>query len=101
MSRHTQRVAELLAHEAALFLAREALSDPLITVTRAVAEAHGGRATVFVSVLPEEKSRSALSFLARRRETFSDYLKTHARLAPLPRIDFALDTGEENGHLPV
>lgn len=90
------RVTEIIAHEAAKFIAREAGNESLITVIRAQSASHGERITVFVSVFPVEKARSALAYLERQREAFSDYLKTHARLR-LPRIDFMLDNGEYSG----
>jgi hypothetical protein len=94
--RQAQRAAEIIAHEAALFIAREAGTESLITVIRAQSESHGERIMVFVSVFPIDKTRAALAFLERQRETFSDYLKKHARLR-LPRIDFMLDNGEHSG----
>ena len=85
-----ERVTEIIAHAAAVFIAREAGTESLITVIRAESVAHGERATIFVSVFPEEKALTALAFLARRREAFSDYLKQHTHLR-LPRVDFLLD----------
>ena len=87
-SHQSERAAEIVA--------REAGSDSLITVIRAQSVAHGERMNVFVSVFPVEKARTALAFLERQREAFSDYLKEHARLR-LPRIDFLLDNGELSG----
>lgn len=92
--KQSERAAEIVAHEAAQFIAREAGSESLITVIRAETRAHGDRMMVFVSVFPVEKARAALAFLERQREAFSDYLKQHARLR-LPRIDFMLDNGEQ------
>ena len=90
------RATELIAHEAAQFIAREAGTESLITVTRAQSVAHGDRMLVFVSVYPVEKARAALSFLERQREAFSDHLKKHVRMR-LPRVDFMLDNGEQLG----
>jgi len=94
--KQANRAAEIVAREAAQFIAREAGSESLITVIRAQSVAHGDRILVFVSVFPIEKAQAALNLLARKREAFSDYLKTHARMR-LPRIDFMLDNGEESG----
>ncbi|MDP2651941.1 MAG: hypothetical protein Q8O94_02305 [bacterium] len=94
--RQSDRAAEIVAREAAQFIAREASNESLITVIRAQSVAHGERVMVFVSVFPVEKTRAALAFLERQREAFSDYLKTHARLR-LPRVDFMLDNGEQLG----
>lgn len=98
--RQTSRAAEIVAREAALFIAREAGKESLITVIRAQSVAHGDRILVFISVFPIEKAHAAIAFLERKREAFSDYLKSHARLR-LPRIDFLLDNeGVSLGELP-
>ena len=94
------RVTEIVAREAAQFIAREAGNNSLITVIRAQSTSHGDRILVFVSIFPEEKSQTALAFLERQREEFSEHLKTHARLRPLPRIDFLLDNREITGEHP-
>ena len=94
--RQSERAAEIVAHEAAEFIQREAGTESLITVIRAQSVAHGDRMMVFVSVYPVEKARSALAFLEHRRAAFSDHLKQHARLR-LPRVDFMLDNGEHTG----
>lgn len=95
MSLHTNRAEHLIAELAAAFILREAGLDSLITVTHAKATSRGDRYIVFVSILPDDKVRPALSFLERQRQAFSDYLKVHARLRPLPRVDFMLDPGGE------
>lgn len=87
---------EIIAHEAANFITREAGPDSLITVTRASIAGRGEHVIVFLSVFPIEKARPALAFLERQREAFSEHLKKHARIMPLPRVEFALDPGEEN-----
>jgi ribosome-binding factor A len=96
MSRRDDRIATTIAHEAAAFIAQEASTESLITVTRAIPFAHGERYSVMVSVFPEDKASAALAFLERKRGAFSEHLKANARLGPLPRIEFALDTGEQN-----
>ena len=93
------RAAEIVAREAALFIAREAGSESLITVIRAQSVAHGERMLVFVSVFPVDKARAALAFLERQREAFSNHLKKHAHLR-LPRVDFMLDNGEQFAESP-
>lgn len=92
----TNRITELIAHEAAQFILRDAGSDSLITVTRAQSMAHGDRVVVFVSIFPVEKARAALAFLERQREAFSNHLKSHARMR-LPRVDFMLENNEQTG----
>ncbi len=93
---HDSRAAEQIAHEAAVFILREAGNESLITVTRAMLTSHGDRAIVFVSVFPEEKTKGALFMLSRQRQEFSEHLKKHTRLKPLPRVDFMPDNGEKS-----
>ncbi|MDP1707197.1 MAG: hypothetical protein Q8L30_01425 [bacterium] len=97
-SRHGGRATEIVAHEAAEFIQREAGSESLITVIRAQSVAHGERMMIFVSVFPIEKAPAAMRFLERQREAFSNYLKAHARMR-LPRVDFMLDNGEMQGEI--
>jgi hypothetical protein len=92
--RQEARATEIVAHEAAIFIQREAGPDSLITVVRAESISHGDRILVFVSVFPIEKARQALVFLERQREAFSDHLKKHAHLR-IPRVDFLLDNEPE------
>ena len=92
-AKQSERAVERIAREAALFIAREAGTDSLITVTRAESAAGGEQVKVFVSVFPVERERSALAFLSRQREAFSDYLKEHAHLR-LPRVDFLLENNQ-------
>lgn len=94
MSKHTDRVAELVVHEAAAFILREATGQSLITVTRALLSKKAEHARIFVSVFPKEESRAALAFLSRSTRDFREHLATHARLHPIPSIEFVLDEGE-------
>jgi len=91
------RALASIAHEAARFIAQEATSDSLITVIRAEPIKRGERVLIFISVFPESKTRAALTFLERHREAFSNHLKSHARLRPLPRVDFMIDNREVTG----
>ncbi|NNM83888.1 hypothetical protein HKL94_01545 [Candidatus Parcubacteria bacterium] len=94
--RQSDRATEIVAREAALFITREAGTESLITVIGARSMSHGERIGVFVSVFPVEKAPAALSFLERKREAFSNHLKSHTRLR-LPRVDFLLENGEHTG----
>lgn len=93
MSKSNERATEAIAHAAAEFIAREAGTESMITVTRARSLGSGDRVIVFVSVFPEDKARAALAFLERQREAFSAYLKKHVELR-LPRVEFLLENNE-------
>jgi len=94
--RHAARAEELLAHLAAEFIARETNGTSLITVTRAEVSSKGDRADIFVTVFPDDRVATALDFLNRQAGEFRDYLKKHARMHSLPRVEFIEDRGERN-----
>lgn len=95
-SRRQTQVAETLVHLAGEFIARETNGRSLITVTRADIAPDLKRATLYVSVLPENAEEDALDFLKRQRSTFRDHLKAKSSLRYLPFIDFTIDYGEKN-----
>lgn len=96
MSHHDAKTTELLTHYAADYIAREANRDTLITPIHATVSQQGTRATIYVSVFPDEKLTFALAFLNRHADDFRDYLKEHGRFSHLPFVNFAQDEGEPN-----
>lgn len=90
---HNERATEAIAHAAAEFIRNEAGNNSLITVTRAHQISKGDRVVVFINVFPEDQLKPALAFLDRKREEFSKYLKSRARIGALPRVEFLPDNG--------
>ncbi|OGG72189.1 hypothetical protein A3E65_00300 [Candidatus Kaiserbacteria bacterium RIFCSPHIGHO2_12_FULL_56_13] len=91
MGKRDQQISELIAHEAAQFILREASSQSLITVTRTALSKNADHASIFVSVFPATESRAALSFLSRLAGNFRGHLAEHSHLRPLPKIEFLLE----------
>ncbi|MEX0917092.1 MAG: ribosome-binding factor A [Candidatus Paceibacterota bacterium] len=96
MSERQEKVSEEIAHLAAQFLARESNRRSLITVTRSEISPDLKQATIYFTVLPEEKEKDALHFLMRKRSDVRKHIKEHTKLKALPYIDFAIDQGEKN-----
>jgi len=94
--RHHDRETELITHLAADFIARHSNNTSLITALRTVLSSRGDYATVFVSVFPDTMTKTALEFLNRNVGEFREYVKANSRMRDLPRVEFALDYGEEN-----
>lgn len=101
MSRRDDKMAELIAHQAAMFIELESSGASLITVTHAHIGSQGDRVTVFVSVFPEDQGRTAVAFLERIRGEFRDYLGKHARIRPLPAVHFQLDDKTSQAPQPL
>lgn len=95
-SRRQVQVAEILAHCAADFFARESNGQSLVTVTRSDVSPDLKNVLVYISVLPEKFEDKVLQFAKRSRTDFREYVKTHARLKFLPTFDFEIDYGEKN-----
>jgi len=90
------QVAELIAHAAGEFIARESNRESLITVTRAEVSPDLKHAVIFLSVLPRQFEDIALLFMKRRTTDFRKHLMSSTRLGHLPHIDFLIDEGEKN-----
>lgn len=92
----TAKVANLIKEKAAEFLLKESSRASLITVTSATVSPDLKRATVFITVLPEEKEKTALLFAKRKRAEMREFLKKHMTTKTLPFLDVEIDRGEKN-----
>lgn len=95
-SHRGSRAVEFLAHLAAEYLARESNRMPMITVTRADLSNDRKRATIYVSIFPDEQIPQALEYLARQDKHLRDFLATKSKWRMLPVLSFALDEGERS-----
>lgn len=90
------RLSEQLREVAAEFIERHSNRTSLITVTRVIVSPNQKRVEIYLSVLPETSTRSALAFIERQRDEFYDFLKKKSRLRIIPEAHFVLDLGEKN-----
>jgi ribosome-binding factor A len=95
MQRH-EKVANRIKELAAVFLERENNGTSLITVISASCSPDLKRATVFITVLPESKEKSALEFANRKRSELRQYVKKNMNIKIIPFINVAIDLGEKN-----
>jgi ribosome-binding factor A len=91
-----QKLKEIIRENAALFLQREGNYTSILTVTDVSLSDRGSRATVFFTVLPEDKEKGALDFAKRKRAEFREFFKERSRMRALPFFDFEIDKGEKN-----
>lgn len=91
-----EKAANFIKELTAKFLARENNNTSLITVTGANCSPDLKRATVFITVLPENKEQEALAFTKRKRAELREYLKKNMGTKITPFIDVAIDLGEKN-----
>ena len=95
MSRN-EKAANFIKERAAEFLERENDRTSLITVTSANCSPDLKRATVFITVFPPEKEKSALEFAKRKRGELREFLKKNMSTKNIPFIDIAIDLGEKH-----
>lgn len=96
MEKRTERLSEALREAAALYLAREAGPQSLITVTRVLVQDGGREATIFISVLPESAEQAALDFARRHRRGLGELFAERVRGVRIPRLSIEIDLGEKN-----
>ena len=96
MSIKDERIKDLYKRLASEFLSRNSNRTSLITVTNVELSTDTKHVEIMISVLPQEKERTALLFANRLRGEFSDYIKAHSRMRMLPQIHFSADYGEKN-----
>jgi ribosome-binding factor A len=54
------------------------------------------RATIYITVLPIDKEKTALEFAKRKRADLRQFLKKNMPIKIIPFIDIAIDMGEKN-----
>lgn len=96
MAQRNEKVANLLKELGAQFLERESNNSSLITVTSCTVSPDLKRATIFITVLPDEKEASALDFVKRKRGELREYFKKIMKIKIIPFVDIEIDRGEKN-----
>jgi len=92
----TEKVSNLIRKLAAQFLERENNRTSLITVTSCKTSPDLKRATVFITVLPDNKEHDALDFAKRKRGELREFLKKQMTVKTIPFIEIEIDRGEKN-----
>ncbi|MSU56347.1 MAG: ribosome-binding factor A [Candidatus Taylorbacteria bacterium] len=95
-STKSEKMREAIRHAAAEFMAETADQTSLITVTNVHLAPKGDKATILITVFPDEKEKDALAFAARQGGKLRDFIGQRISLQHLPYISFALDVGEKN-----
>lgn len=90
------KVANLIKKLSAEFLERENNRTSLITVTSANCSPDLKKATIFITVLPDDKEKTALEFIKRKRGDLREYIKKNLNIKNIPFLDVELDQGEKN-----
>ena len=95
-SSRNEKLKESIREAAAEFLQKESNYTSLLTVTDVSVSDRSNQATIFFTVLPEDKEKGALDFVKRKRAEFREFFKDKVKMRALPFFDFEIDKGEKN-----
>lgn len=94
MSRMDQ-VNELLKNELGILITREIMmEDGLITIIRVDCSPNLQHAAIYISVLPNSISGTALKNLRQHNSIFSKTLRKKLNLRTIPKLNWKIDAGE-------
>ena len=96
MTERLEKVSNLIRELAAEFLGRENNKTSLISVTHATVSPDLKRGTIYITVLPDDKEKTALEFAKRKRPELREFLKKNMMTKMIPFIDIDIDKGEKN-----
>ena len=93
MSQRSEQIAEVIQHELNNFLIKEAEppKDSLITITGVEVSKDLEHAVIDISVLPINKTGTAMDFLKKNLFEAKKYLRKHSVLRRLPKIHLKVD----------
>lgn len=96
MIERNEKIANKIKELAAEFLSREGNRTSLINVAYASCSPDMKRATIYITVLPIEKEKTALEFAKRKRGELRQFIKKNMPVKIIPFIDIEIDLGEKN-----
>jgi ribosome-binding factor A len=95
-ARRTEKVANHIKELAAQFLGRENNRTSLITVTSCTVSSDLKRATIFITVFPDDKEDNVINFIKRNLGELREFVKKNMSTKIIPFLDVAIDKGEKN-----
>ena len=78
-SSREQKIKDIIKQTAGEFLQRESNYTSMLTVTDISLSEKNNKATIFFTVLPEDKEKGALDFTKRKRAEFREFFKNKVR----------------------
>ncbi len=91
-----KRISEQLQQVTAEYFSKVANRSTLLTITRVTVSSDLKHATIFFTVLPENKEKAALAFLTRHGSELRAKIKKELNMRNIPFFDFKIDKGEKN-----
>ncbi|HOK35070.1 MAG TPA: 30S ribosome-binding factor RbfA [Candidatus Pacearchaeota archaeon] len=92
-----QKLNSLLKKEISQILIKEIdFDNAFVSITDVDSTGDCSKATVFISVMPEEKEQKVLSILEKNIYDIQKQIDRKLRMKPVPKIHFEIDKGMKN-----
>jgi ribosome-binding factor A len=95
MSYKPEKLISLLGQLSAEYLNRKMAVGTLITVTNCTVSDDFKRATILITVLPEDREEEVLAAAKRERSDLREFIRSKADLGTLPFLEIEIDRGEK------
>jgi ribosome-binding factor A len=95
MDQRMQQVTEQIRRLAAKYFQVHTPDTPMVTITRADVSNDLKHATVYITVLPEEKEDEALASARAKLTGFGEYLGNNLETKNTPKVTLDIDAGEK------
>ncbi len=92
---HNEKLEHAIIRESAVFFNTMGNKTALITVTNVVLTKRGNGATLFISVFPVDKEKTALDFVNRNLGELRKVLREKIRSRAIPSFKVVADHGEQ------
>ncbi len=96
MTQRQEQVKGQLLQFAGDFISQESNRESLVTVTDADVSPNFSNATIYITVMPEEKEQEVIHFLMRRGRDFRTFVMSKTNMKRVPYFDFKIDEGDKN-----
>lgn len=93
-----EKITELIHRQVGKAVSKELKGlDALVTVSNVIISPNHQHASVFITVLPYEKSSEMLEALEENVKDIQHSLNKSLRMRPVPKISFKIDDSEQKG----
>ncbi len=96
MGKRDERLKEYIRDISARLLNEQSNKTSLVTVTNVALTENSRKAIIFITVLPEDKEKEALSFARRQRTELRRKIIKELNISHPPFIEIDIDKGEKN-----
>ena len=92
----TEKIQEQIKELSAIFIEKESTGTSFITVTRVETSPDNRYATIFITVMPQEKENAAYGFIKRNLGELRKFITEKFPIHPIPYLDIKIDEGEKH-----